>query len=75
MQVVSYENMVYVGIEHGNARGYVAESEAKAKGLKITKLSGTDFRRRLRGGEDIPDWFAFSSVVKVLREGGDKIFL
>jgi len=22
----------------------------------------------LRGGEDIPEWFAFKSVVKVLRE-------
>ena len=25
-------------------------------------------RKMLRGGEDIPEWFAFKSVVKVLRE-------
>ena len=31
-------------------------------------LSGTKFRKMLRGGEDIPEWFAFKSVVKVLRE-------
>ena len=29
---------------------------------------GTKFRKMLRGGEDIPEWFAFKSVVKVLRE-------
>ena len=31
------------------------------------KLSGTKFRQMLRGGEDIPEWFAFKSVVEVLR--------
>ena len=29
---------------------------------------GTKFRKMLRAGEDIPTWFAFESVVKVLRE-------
>ncbi|KAF5830471.1 ATP-sulfurylase [Dunaliella salina] len=33
--------------------------DAKAANLKVRKLSGTDFRKRLRAGEDIPDWFAF----------------
>jgi len=75
MKVVSYENMVYVGEEKGNARGYATESEAKGKGLKIQKLSGTEFRKRLRSGDEIPEWFAFPAVVKVLRDGGDKIFL
>merc|ERR1719282_1578777 len=75
MKVVSYENMVYVGEEKGNARGYATESEAKGKGLKIQKLSGTEFRKRLRSDEEIPEWFAFPAVVKVLRDGGDKIFL
>ena len=27
----------------------------------------TKFRKMLRGGEDIPEWFAFKSVVKVLQ--------
>lgn len=30
-------------------------------------LSGTKFRKMLRGGDDIPEWFAFKSVVDVLR--------
>jgi len=31
------------------------------------KLSGTKFRKMLRAGEEIPEWFAFKSVVDVLR--------
>lgn len=75
VKVVDYPNMVYVGAEHGNERGYATEPDAKQKGLKISKLSGTEFRKRLRSGDDIPEWFAFPAVVKVLRDGGDKIFL
>jgi sulfate adenylyltransferase len=33
----------------------------------VKKLSGTQFRKMLRGGEEIPEWFAFKSVVEVLR--------
>merc|ERR1719183_1661961 len=47
---------------------YYTAEEAKEKGLTALKLSGTKFRQMLRGGEDIPEWFAFKSVVKVLRE-------
>jgi sulfate adenylyltransferase len=73
--VVDYPNMVYVGTEHGNVRGYATEPEAKKLGVKVHKLSGTEFRKRLRSSDEIPEWFAFPSVVKVLRDGGDKIFL
>ena len=41
---------------------------AAAKDLHQLKLSGTKFRQMLRAGEDIPEWFAFKSVVAVLRE-------
>ena len=41
--------------------------EAKSRNLEIKKLSGTKFRELLRGGEEIPSWFAFPSVVEVLR--------
>ncbi len=47
--------------------GYITADEAKAKGYNANKLSGTEFRRRLRAGEEIPEWFAFKSVVDVLR--------
>ncbi|CAE7817327.1 MET3 [Symbiodinium microadriaticum] len=68
--VTHYENMVYVGPEEG----YVQESVAKSKGYKVVKLSGTEFRRRLRAGEEIPEWFAFKSVVDILRKAGDSAF-
>merc|ERR1711953_569044 len=68
--VTHYENMVYVGPE----TGYVEESVAKKNGQKVVKLSGTEFRRRLRAGEEIPEWFAFKSVVDILREAGDDAF-
>ena len=48
--------------------GYVTADKAKAEGLHELKLSGTKFRQMLRGGENIPEWFAFKSVVDVLRE-------
>eukprot|EP00897_Mesotaenium_endlicherianum_P009984 jgi/Mesen1/9013/ME000563S08322 len=47
---------------------YVTADVAKEKNYKPLKLSGTEFRRRLRAGEDIPEWFAFKSVVEVLRK-------
>jgi hypothetical protein len=42
--------------------------QAKARNLAVRKLSGTKFRQMLRSGADIPEWFAFRSVVEVLRE-------
>jgi len=56
-------NLVYTADE-----GYTTADYAKEKGLETKKLSGTKFRKMLRGGEDIPEWFAFKSVVNVLRE-------
>jgi len=63
MDTVPSLNLVY-----NEEEGYVTADEAEAKGLEIKKLSGTKFRKMLRGGEDIPEWFAFKSVVEVLRE-------
>ena len=56
------ENMVHT------EKGFMPESVAKADKLKVNKLSGTEFRRLLRGGHDIPEWFAFKSVVSVLKQ-------
>lgn len=47
---------------------YVTAEYAKEKGLTIKNLSGTKFRQMLRAGDEIPNWFAFESVVEVLRE-------
>lgn len=62
MSVLTYENQVYV-----EGVGYLPESEAVERGLKKLALSGTEFRRRLRAGEEIPGWFAYKSVVDILR--------
>ncbi|EKX54914.1 hypothetical protein GUITHDRAFT_159102 [Guillardia theta CCMP2712] len=56
-------NLVYT-----QEKGYVTAEQAKEEGLETLKLSGTKFRKMLRSGEDIPEWFAFKSVVEVLRE-------
>jgi sulfate adenylyltransferase len=56
-------NLVYT-----EEAGYTTADEAKEKGLTMKNLSGTKFRQMLRGGDEIPEWFAFKSVVKVLRE-------
>lgn len=62
MDTVPSLNLVYV-----ESHGYITAEEAAEKKLKPLKLSGTEFRKRLRAGEQIPEWFAFKSVVEVLR--------
>jgi len=63
MQTVPSLNLVYTEEE-----GYVTADEAEERKLHKLSLSGTKFRKMLRGGDDIPEWFAFKSVVEVLRE-------
>ena len=63
MKIVPSKNLVYT-----KEKGYITAEEAKEKKFQIMKLSGTEFRRKLRNKEAIPEWFAFKSVVDVLRE-------
>lgn len=62
IQIVAFENMVYVQ----NRAEYLAESEVQ-QGEMILNISGTEFRRRLREGLDIPSWFSYPAVIKELR--------
>ncbi len=62
METVPSLNLVYTEEE-----GYVTAEHAETRGLHVKKLSGTQFRKMLRSGEEIPEWFAFKSVVDVLR--------
>jgi len=49
--VVSAPELVYT-----TEKGYLSTEEALKNGLVPLKLSGTEFRRRLVKGEDIPTW-------------------
>ena len=63
MQTVPSKSLVYT-----KEKGYITAEEAKEFNYQIMKLSGTEFRKKLRNGEPIPEWFAFKSVVDVLRK-------
>jgi sulfate adenylyltransferase len=60
--MVPFKMMVYVE----NKAEYVAADETEPTDT-VLDLSGTEFRRRLREGLDIPEWFSYPSVVQELR--------
>lgn len=62
IKIVPFENMVYVQ----DRAEYLPESEV-LKGETVLNISGTEFRRRLREGLEIPTWFSYPSVIKELR--------
>jgi len=45
---------------------YLPEDEVPS-GMRVLTISGTELRRRLYMGIDIPDWFSFPEVVAILR--------
>lgn len=61
--MVPFKIMVYVG----NKAEYVPADE-KDPTDKVLNLSGTEFRRRLCIGLDIPAWFLYPSVVSEPRK-------
>jgi sulfate adenylyltransferase len=60
--MVPFKNMVYVE----NKAEYLADDETEPTD-KVLNLSGTEFRRRLQEGLDIPEWFSYPKVVEELR--------
>ncbi len=60
--MVPFKMMVYVE----NKAEYVPADETEPTDTMLD-LSGTEFRRRLREGLDIPAWFSYPSVVAELR--------
>jgi len=63
LKLLPFEMMVYTP-EH--QRYYPVNKVPE--GLKQMKLSGTEVRRRLKTGEEIPEWFSFAPVVEILRK-------
>ncbi|HEY0872615.1 MAG TPA: bifunctional sulfate adenylyltransferase/adenylylsulfate kinase [Vicinamibacterales bacterium] len=62
MVMVPFRNMVYVK----DRDAYYPDDEVPA-GAQVINLSGTEQRRLLQTGQEIPSWFTFPQVVDVLR--------
>ena len=62
IEMVDFKQMVYV---HEKAHYYPIDEVPE--GSTVLDISGTELRRRLREGLEIPDWFSFPQVVAELR--------
>jgi sulfate adenylyltransferase len=62
ISMVPFRNMVYVE----DRAQYLAEDEVDSA-TRTLELSGTELRRRLHEGLDIPGWFSFPEVIDELR--------
>ncbi|KAI9857720.1 MAG: Sulfate adenylyltransferase [Trichoglossum hirsutum] len=63
IEVVPFQQMTYLP----DTDEYRPKDEVHA-GIKTLDISGTELRRRLRTGGEIPEWFSYPEVVSVLRE-------
>ncbi|MEM9910852.1 MAG: bifunctional sulfate adenylyltransferase/adenylylsulfate kinase [Pseudomonadota bacterium] len=64
IEMVDFKHMVYVQ----ERAQYEPMDEIEDKdNVTILNISGTELRRRLREGLEIPEWFSFSEVVNELR--------
>jgi sulfate adenylyltransferase len=60
--VVPFKEMVYVE----EKAQFIPEDEVSPD-VTISRLSGTEFRRRLREGLAIPEWFSYPEIIAELR--------
>ncbi|KAI9733292.1 MAG: Sulfate adenylyltransferase [Cirrosporium novae-zelandiae] len=63
IEVVPFQMMTYLP----DSDEYRPKDEVEA-GIRTLDISGTELRSRLRTGREIPTWFSYPEVVKVLRE-------
>jgi len=63
IEVVPFQQMIYLP----DSDEYKPDNEV-ASGIRTLNISGTELRSRLRSGRDIPEWFSYPEVVRVLRE-------
>lgn len=63
IEVVPFQQMIYLP----DSDEYKPADEV-SPGVRTLNISGTDLRHRLRTGKDIPEWFSYPEVVRVLRE-------
>ncbi|KAF2021587.1 sulfate adenylyltransferase [Aaosphaeria arxii CBS 175.79] len=63
IEVVPFQMMTYLP----DSDEYKPKDEV-AEGVRTLDISGTELRKRLRTGQEIPEWFSYPEVVRVLRE-------
>lgn len=63
IEVVPFQMMTYLP----DSDEY-APIDTIPKDVRTANISGTELRSRLRSGREIPEWFSYPEVVKVLRE-------
>jgi len=61
--MVPFQHMVYVP----ERAQYMPDEEVKAPDTKLN-ISGTEFRRRLREGLEVEEWFSYPEVITELRK-------
>lgn len=64
MTVVASDELAYVP-----GREAYASADELAEGEETANISGTEFRRRLFAGEEIPSWFSFPESIAELQIG------
>ncbi len=62
IEMVPFKHMVYV-----QERAQYEPADEIEEGVTVLNISGTELRRRLREGLEIPEWFSFPEVVAELR--------
>ncbi len=62
IEMVPFKNVVYVD----DRAQYVPEDEI-ADNETVLNISGTEFRRRLQEGIEIPDWYSYPEIIEELR--------
>ena len=63
VEMVDFKHMVYV-----QERAQYEPADEVEKGFTVLNISGTELRRRLSEGLEIPEWFSFPQVVSELRK-------
>ena len=63
VEMVDFKQMVYV-----QEKAQYEPRDEVEEGRRILDISGTELRRRLQEGLEIPDWFSFPAVVAELRK-------
>ena len=62
LEMVDFKHMVYV-----QERAQYMQADEIEEGLTVLDISGSELRRRLREGLELPDWFTFPEVARELR--------